>query len=76
MAATEHTVAEALMRLLDPNHDDADDDSFYLMVQRVVSYADAGILTRDAGFVLTIFEGPEGRTYDRSEYQITVKRSR
>jgi hypothetical protein len=68
MAATEHTVAEALQHLLDPNLDDPDDDSFYLMVQEVASYADAGVLTRDAGFIL--------RLSDRTEYQITIVRSR
>ena len=39
-----------------------------LTVNRVTSYADGGVLTRDAGFTLTLDNG--------TEYQITVVRSR
>lgn len=39
-----------------------------LDVARADTYADAGIVTRDAGFVITLADG--------AEYQVTVVRSR
>lgn len=70
---TAHEIAEALQALAATCDEPlteylaapADDDA---CVTDAVSYAEAGVLTHDAGFVL--------RMSDRTEFQITVVRSR
>ena len=75
------TVAEALKVLLDQGIDDGeggldaaidllvgDDDRDEPLLDEAISFADAGLLTRDHGVVL--------RMRDGGEFQVTVVRSR
>jgi hypothetical protein len=61
----EHAV-EVLIEALDLYRDENDEDEIPL--RRVDSFEDVGILTTDAGLVLTMKDG--------SEFQITVVQSR
>lgn len=63
--------AEELARRLSQAFDTADPDQFAELVEHYASsstYADGGVLTNDAGFVL--------RMHDGSEFQITIIKSK
>lgn len=69
---TAHEIAEALQYLADEGTWEAESvseafDKFAEAVREITSYADAGVLTRDAGFVVRLGDG--------TEFQITVVRS-
>ena len=66
MTNTAHEIAEVLQYLAE--EDDAAFESIEAEVDHAASYADAGVLTQNAGFVLRLVDG--------SEFQITIVRSR
>lgn len=61
-------MAEVLEDLLRSLADDEDGDAIELQGARLVSFRRAGLLTRDAGVVITLDDG--------SEFQISVVQSR
>ncbi|HOX27241.1 MAG TPA: hypothetical protein PLL30_16100 [Candidatus Krumholzibacteria bacterium] len=62
-----HDIARAIHDLLNPD-EFTEDDGFLTEIEGVSTYEEAGVLTQDAGFIL--------RLNDRTEYQITIVRSR
>jgi hypothetical protein len=62
-----HDIAMALREILDPFAHDHENE-LLAEIDSVTTYEDAGVLTRDAGFVL--------RFRDHTEYQVTIVRSR
>lgn len=66
MAATSHEIAEVLQYLAE--EDDSVFESIETGVDHAVSFAEAGVLTQNAGFVLRLGDG--------SEFQVTIVRSR
>ncbi len=63
---TDHEFAQSLAQVL--SGEDADDEFPDPAIGRIASFEKAGVLTRDAGFVVRLEDG--------SEFQITVVQSR
>jgi hypothetical protein len=57
-------ISDALEAADERAHDDGDEET----IRRITTYADAGVLTKNAGLVIRLRDG--------SEYQVTICRTR